>query len=82
MMFEDRYLQDHDEVMHEAHFAESVAVSCPYCGEIGEIGVDLGGGGLQEYVEDCAVCCRPWAVRLFIDGQGLPQVHVTTLDDE
>ena len=81
-MFEENDLQDQDEVMYEADLAEAVPVSCPYCGEMGEIGVDLGGGGLQEYVEDCAVCCRPWAVRLFIDRQGQPQVHVTTLDDE
>ena len=34
-------------------------VTCPYCGEPNEIALDPGGGGEQEYVEDCGVCCRP-----------------------
>jgi ribosomal protein L24E len=33
-------------------------VTCPYCGEEIELAVDPGGGSLQEYVEDCEVCCR------------------------
>ena len=37
-------------------------VTCPYCGEVNEIGLDPGGGAHQEYVEDCQVCCRPWRV--------------------
>lgn len=37
-------------------------VTCPYCGEVSEIGLDPGGGAHQEYVEDCPVCCRPWRV--------------------
>jgi hypothetical protein len=34
-------------------------VYCPHCGEPLESYVDPGGGERQEYVEDCAVCCRP-----------------------
>ena len=37
-------------------------VSCPYCGEPNEIGLDPGSGEQQEYFEDCQVCCRPWRV--------------------
>ena len=37
-------------------------VSCPYCGEPNEIGLDPGSGEQQEYVEDSQVCCRPWRV--------------------
>jgi hypothetical protein len=37
-------------------------VWCPYCGESNEIGLDPGGGPVQEYVEDCQVCCQPWRV--------------------
>jgi hypothetical protein len=35
------------------------ALTCPHCGEPLETYVDPGGGERQEYVEDCAVCCRP-----------------------
>jgi Cysteine-rich CPXCG len=34
-------------------------VTCPYCGESISVWVDEGGGGSQQYVEDCSVCCRP-----------------------
>jgi hypothetical protein len=60
--------------------AESSAeVVCPYCGESVEISVDSGGGSLQEYVEDCEVCCNPWSVTVrFISG--VPEVSVDRLD--
>lgn len=34
-------------------------ISCPHCGEVIDVYVDPGGGEVQEYVEDCSVCCRP-----------------------
>jgi len=33
--------------------------SCPHCGEEIDTFPDPGGGESQEYIEDCAVCCRP-----------------------
>ena len=64
-----------------AELVESATVFCPYCGEAVEIAVDQGGGLVQEYVEDCEVCCRPWTVRTVIDGAGHVQVSVMTLDE-
>lgn len=45
-------------------------VVCPWCGERLEIGLDPGSGSVQEYSEDCEVCCRPIqiAVRYAPDG--------------
>ena len=34
-------------------------LTCPHCGEPLDTYVDPGGGPRQDYVEDCAVCCRP-----------------------
>ncbi|HEY3499031.1 MAG TPA: CPXCG motif-containing cysteine-rich protein [Polyangiaceae bacterium] len=34
-------------------------LTCPHCAEPLETYPDPGGGTLQDYVEDCAVCCRP-----------------------
>jgi hypothetical protein len=34
-------------------------LTCPHCGEPLDAFVDPGGGEHQDYVEDCAVCCRP-----------------------
>jgi hypothetical protein len=32
---------------------------CPHCGEEVDTSPDPGGGLVQQYVEDCPVCCRP-----------------------
>lgn len=34
-------------------------VRCPYCGEWSVIPLDPGSGMVQQYAEDCEVCCRP-----------------------
>jgi len=58
------------------------SVSCPYCGESSELFVDPGGGAIQDYVEDCEVCCQPWLVRVRFDEDSQPSVSATMLDDE
>lgn len=65
----------------EAELNDVAYVSCPYCGESSELVVDPGGGTVQEYVEDCEVCCRPWLVRIRLNGDGDASVSVATLDD-
>lgn len=65
-----------------AEFGDETAwVHCPYCGERVELVVDPGGGPVQEYVEDCEVCCRPWHLTVRWDGQGNVWVEART-DDE
>jgi hypothetical protein len=59
---------------------ESVTVVCPYCGEPMELGVDPGGGTVQDYVEDCQVCCQPWQVHVRWHRDGHADVHVETTD--
>jgi hypothetical protein len=56
-------------------------VHCPYCGEAVELLLDPAGGDMQEYVEDCEVCCRPWRVEVTYDETGAPSVELFT-DDE
>jgi hypothetical protein len=46
----------------------SVSVDCPWCGETIELLIDLGGGNVQDYIEDCEVCCRPWNVSVELDS--------------
>ena len=55
-------------------------VTCPYCAEAVNIGVDPGSGASQEYVEDCPVCCNPWQVRVSFDADGLAHVELEALD--
>lgn len=40
-------------------------VTCPYCGESGEIYVERDVRG--QFVQDCEVCCNPWLVRVTWD---------------
>jgi len=57
-------------------------VSCPYCGEPVEIALDPGSGSVQEYIEDCAVCCRPWLVTVTYHEDGSADVFVDASDDQ
>lgn len=55
--------------------------TCPYCGEAATFWVDEDGGGAQNYVEDCAVCCRPIQVHVAIDADGEVMVSAQRGDD-
>ena len=55
-------------------------VHCPYCGERVALLVDASAGD-HSYVEDCAMCCRPMAVDVRLDGDDAMEVAVRR-DDE
>jgi hypothetical protein len=57
-------------------------VSCPYCGETVEVALDPGSGTHQQYVEDCAVCCRPWLVTVVYHEDGSAEVFADANDDQ
>ncbi len=59
----------------------SGVVACPYCGEESDVSLDPGGGGVQDYVEDCPVCCRPWRVSVHYHDDGSATIVATALDD-
>jgi hypothetical protein len=40
---------------------------CVYCFQVNDTLVDVSAGGVQEYTEDCHVCCRPNLLRVTID---------------
>ena len=55
-------------------------VYCPYCNESVEIVLDPGSGAVQQYVEDCEVCCQPWNVRVEYRTDGGAEVSISPLD--
>ena len=58
----------------------SAVIHCPHCGEAVEITLDAGGGSVQEYVEDCEVCCRPWQLTVTFDVDGRAEVEIDEAD--
>jgi hypothetical protein len=54
---EDPDAPDHDREA-AADLAPSRSIACPHCGEHLAIVVDLGGGD-QDTIQDCEVCCCP-----------------------
>jgi hypothetical protein len=58
-----------------------IEVSCPYCGEPAELDVNQEESGLQQYVQDCPVCCQPWQVTVRRDRDGQWDVTLRTGDD-
>lgn len=73
---------DADSPLNERTADGEAVVSCPYCGEPNEIGLDPGGGEQQEYVEDCQVCCRPLRVVVRYSRDGSADVTVGADDEE
>lgn len=59
---------------------EQVTVQCPYCGESIELEIDCS-IFLQNYIEDCQVCCKPMTVDVSIDRRGFPVVIVKHEND-
>jgi hypothetical protein len=56
-------------------------VSCPWCGEAVLLTLDPWGGAAQDYVEDCEICCRPWAIRVRWSRRGRARVEVEPLGE-
>jgi hypothetical protein len=59
----------------------SGVVVCPYCGEASDVSLDPGSGAVQDYVEDCPVCCQPWRVTVHYHGDGTASVRAAALDE-
>ena len=57
--------------------SDEFRVTCPFCGEPGEIYVEADVKG--SFVQDCEVCCNPW--RVHVSGRGEQRtVRVTRAD--
>ena len=55
---------------------------CNACGEEIVVPLDLTAGSLQEYVEDCPVCCRPNLIHVEIGEDGDATVWATAEQDD
>ena len=51
-----------NELLCDMNYVAEVEVECPYCGEAFATTVDTSQGNMST-IEDCAVCCRPIALR-------------------
>ena len=61
------------------HFEQEIVKDyCPYCGELIELLIDSS-ITVQEYIEDCYVCCRPIQVAISVNEDGN---HNIILSDE
>jgi len=58
---------------------EFVEITCPYCGESFETGVDASGGSTS-YIEDCQVCCKPIEVHVHVSGEDVFTLNVERSD--
>jgi uncharacterized Zn finger protein len=53
-----------------------IEISCPYCGEINVIEIDITEGLSQTFVQDCEVCCRPVELNISIDRNSNISIEV------
>lgn len=77
---EDDWLDDEFPLGDGVADTEALVI-CPYCGADVVIALDPGGGPVQHYVEDCAVCCRPWTLDVRWDADGVAQVQAFTEEE-
>jgi hypothetical protein len=56
---------------------EAFKITCPYCGEIIDILIDVSVAE-QEYYEDCSVCCCPILFDIKLDDSDNVKVSVKT----
>ena len=56
-------------IMSNHFYSKTVSCDyqCAYCGEINSTFVDPSQGNMQEYIEDCQVCCRPNFLKVSYD---------------
>lgn len=71
---------DQDFPLRNGTAETEATVVCPYCAEAVVIGLDPGSGTVQEYVEDCQVCCNPWRVAVAYHQDGTADVSIGALD--
>jgi hypothetical protein len=76
----DQKAQDDEFPLGDGVAETGVTVVCPHCGESTDIALDPGSGATQSYEEDCAVCCRPWTVRVRYRADGGADVSVEPTD--
>lgn len=74
-MHDDEH-DDQDPADDDLAFDTAATITCPHCGEQVDITLDSDGGAVQEYVEDCEVCCRPWQLHVSFDLDGKADVTV------
>jgi len=71
---------DRDFPLGDGTVDTDATVLCPYCGESNSVALDPGSGSVQSYVEDCQVCCRPWAVNVRFHADGSANVTADPAD--
>lgn len=64
--------------MRHTGIIDVVTLQCPWCFETMEVDLDPQTEG--DLVQDCEVCCRPWALRVSRDEHGQPSVDVDRAD--
>lgn len=57
---------------------DQASYTCPSCGEVIVVPIDVSAGREQDYVEDCPVCCCPNVVHVEIRRDGSVRVSAAS----
>jgi sarcosine oxidase delta subunit len=56
-------------------------ITCPYCSEPNDILIEFSqDGDVQDYIEDCQVCCRP--IHLIVETNGKGEMSVVAKGED
>ncbi|MBZ5538211.1 MAG: CPXCG motif-containing cysteine-rich protein [Acidobacteriia bacterium] len=53
---------------------------CPYCGQAQVLFVDIS-VRLQQYIEDCQVCCQPMEMSVTVEGEDEISIEARRSDE-
>ena len=70
-----------DDETPEAAAALEATVICPYCGVRNLLALDPGSGAVQDYIEDCQVCCQPCRVFVAYHADGSAEVEIEKAEE-
>lgn len=83
MTMDDDFLDEEpsdDDTADTSGLDTDAGVMCPHCGASLTITLDPSGGTVQEYIEDCEVCCKPWKVQVTYDAKGAADVQLEGME--
>lgn len=59
---------------------DDIEISCPYCGEVNFLNIEIGNNSSDEFISDCEICCRSFTVNVHSDLGG--ELHIEIINDD
>lgn len=59
---------------------DDIEVTCPYCGEVNVMNIEIGINSADEFITDCEICCRSFIVNVITNSEGIINIDIKNDD--